>query len=59
MTEETFEYLGGSAVGERLEVLHVTKTDSNEIDERVLKHIAKLRKLKVSLQKKKLSSTGR
>lgn len=59
VTEETFEYLGGSDVGERLEVLHVTKTDSKGIDERVLKHIAKFRKLKASLQKKQLSSTGR
>lgn len=48
ITEETFEYLGDSDVGERLEVLHVTKTDSGEIDERVLKHVAKLRKLKAS-----------
>ena len=50
LTQEIFEYLADSAVGKRLELLHVTKTDSEEIDERVLKHIAKLPKLKASLQ---------
>jgi len=52
LTEETFEYLGDSNVGKRLEVLHVTRNDSEEIDERILKHIAKLPKLKASLQRK-------
>lgn len=50
LTEETFEYLADSALGKRLEVLHVTKTDGEEIDERILKHIARLPKLKASLQ---------
>ncbi len=48
LTEETFEYLARREVGKRLEVLHFTQTGSEDIDERVLKHIAKLSNLKAS-----------
>jgi hypothetical protein len=41
-------------VGKRLEVLHVTKTASEEIDERVLKHIAKCN-IKASLHNYEIS----
>lgn len=51
LTEETFEYLANSEVGKRLEVLHITKTSSDEIDTRVLKHIAGLRNLKACFWK--------
>ena len=47
LTQETLEYLANSGVGKRLEVLHLTKTGSDAIDERVLKHIANLPNLKV------------
>lgn len=55
LTEETFEYLANSGVGKRLEVLHVTKTGSEEIDERVLKHIAKMPNIKASLHNYEIS----
>ena len=49
LTEGAFKFLAGSQVGQRLETFHFTMVDDERIDERVLKHIAKLPKLKVTL----------
>lgn len=48
LTEETFEYLANSDFAKTLEILHFTNTDSEAIDERVLKHLVNMTKLKAS-----------
>ena len=48
LTEETFQYLANSNFSQTLEVLHFTQNESTEIDNRVLVHIGKLSRLRVS-----------
>lgn len=47
LTEEFFEYLARSPIAKSLKVLHLTKNDNEEIDERILQYIGKLTGLKV------------
>lgn len=47
LTDKAFKLLVESYVAQHLETLHFTKSDSDEIDERVLAYIGKLSKLKV------------
>ncbi|KAI9779765.1 MAG: hypothetical protein M1816_003434 [Peltula sp. TS41687] len=46
LSEEFFEYLARSPIAKSLKVLHVTKNDSVEMDERILTYIGKLTGLK-------------
>src|SRR5213075_481700 len=48
LDDEFFEYLAHSPIANTLEVLHFTKSDRPEIDDRILKYIDKLTALKVS-----------
>ena len=47
LTDKTFRNLADSKIGQQLEVLHFTKSQSEGIDERILDCIGKLPKLKV------------
>ena len=46
LTAETFEYLARSDVGQRLEVLHFTHSDGEEIDARILEYIGQMPRLR-------------
>ena len=47
LTEKLFKILADSKVGQQLEVLHFTKSQSEGIDDRILDCIGRLPKLKV------------
>ena len=49
LTDKTFKVLAESPVAPHLETLHFTKSDTEEIDERILEHIGRLPNLKVRL----------
>ena len=48
LTRETFEYLAGADIGQRLETLHFTYHGEGTIDDDILNYIGDLHQLRVS-----------
>ena len=58
LTRETFRFLAMSHLTARLKILHFTEVNRKHIDERILKHIGRLRELKVPISSHRIPEPG-